>query len=497
MKIEYGTIASRITECTPVEWMDVQNSLVNDEGVCFFRPDFGFLSGLTSWFRHCGMRVDGDQEPDWQWLEAQLDPNMLSGITLRDYQLESVRKALCHRRGIVANATASGKTPVYAAITKLVGGKSVCVFDTTAAAEQMAENLRKYGVENVGMIGGGKKIYDDHLMVVSNSAYIRVSKSDPRFVRHLQECSLLGFDEVHHLGGARTWLQVCLYCPAPYRIGLSATPFDDAWCTDDLRLLGAIGPVISHMPSKPLRDQGYLAEPLAIMVPVVGEEVEGFVSDWLKVEQSAIVAHEYRNNLVKSICTHIVHYEPEARVLCLVRRQAHGRAICKALNALGVSARFSFGGKSLVDEQDRLTRRKYSQVREEFEAGEFSVLLGSVVYDESQDMPSITDLVLAGGGKKLRRLKQRLGRGERRHDGKTWVRVWDFYDSQHKSTERHSQKRLEGYEEEDIFVLTNPKMVNDLVCGRVNPGQLASLLMGDGSENHNQQDRQVCLPGTV
>jgi superfamily II DNA or RNA helicase len=138
-----------------------------------------------------------------------------------------------------------------------------------------------------------------------------------------------------------------------------------------------------------------------------------------------------------------------------------------------------------------MTSRKYSQVRKEFEDGEFQVLIGSVVYDESQDMPSITDLVLAAGGKKLRRLKQRLGRGERKAEGKSRVRVWDFFDSQHKSTKRHSQQRSEGFAEEEIVVVTNPKVLHDLIAGRVNPDMVADMYLGDGYEDHDQQVGQV------
>jgi len=361
----------------------------------------------------------------------------------------------------------------------------------------MMERLRSYGIENVGMIGGGKKFYDDHIMVVNNSAYIRITKSDPRFVKHLQECQLLAFDEVHHLGGAKTWLQICMYCPAPYRIGLSATPFEDEFGVNDLRLIGAVGPVLNMIKSKELRDRGYLAEPIAFMLPVAGTAVDVLVNNWTHIEKQAIVEHEYRNNLVRTICHYILQDEPQSKILCSVRQQSHGKELCAVLNAIGIRARFSFGGKSLVDEQGRLTRRSYAQVRKEFEGGEFSVLLGSVVYDESQDMPSITDLVLAAGGKKVRRLKQRLGRAERMSPGKFSCRVWDFWDSQHKSTERHSQARLEGFAEEEIFVVTHPKTLNDLVTGRVTPSQAIRMLQGDNHANYNQQDGQVHLPRAV
>jgi len=495
--IEYGTIASRIVHCDPTEWQSVCHSLNNPEGEAFFRPDYAFLSGLTAWFRHCGIRVDGDLVPDTKWLTTDIPRDLLPGIELRDYQIPPVQKALCYKRGIIANCTGAGKTIEYAALVKLLGGKSICIFETTAAAEQMLECLKEYGLESCGIIGGGKKRYADHMLVVSDSAYSRIVKRDERFAQHLHECKLLAFDEVHHLGSSKTWLQVCLYCPAPYRIGLSATPFDEEWGVSDLTLVGAVGGIIDLLPSKVLRDAGYLAEPFVFMIPVAGATVDLVLSNWVEIEKQAIVQHEYRNNLIISICSHTVQKIPDAKMLVLVRQEKHGRFLCKKLNELGVRARFSFGSKRMYDENDRCVHRSYSKVRAEFEAGEFSVLLGSVVYDESQDMPSVTDLVLASGGKKMRRLKQRLGRGERKCTGKKHVRVYDFYDSQHPSTARHSRQRSEGYAEEEIFEVTNPKVVNDLVNGRVHPDQVIALFKGDGDEDYNRQIGQAICTGNV
>lgn len=497
MQIEYGTIASRVVYCDPVEWESICHSLVNPEGEAFFRPDFAFLSGLTTWFRHCGIRVDGDLVPDSRWLETEVPKNLLEGITLRDYQLPPIQKAMCYKRGIIANCTGAGKTIEYATLVKLIGGKSLCIFDTTAAAEQMLDCLKSYGIENVGIIGGGRKVYDDHMLVVSDSAYVRIDKGDAKFMKHLQEVRLLAFDEVHHLGGAKTWLQICLYCPAPYRIGLSATPFEEEMCVQDLTLIGAVGGVIDYLPSKVLRDAKYLSEPVVFMLPVAGEEVDLSINNWTHIEKAAIVKHEYRNNLAIAVCAHTIRYIPAAKILMLVRQESHGRQLCKRLNDLGIKARFSFGGKRMYDEKDRCTTRKYSKVRQEFEDGEFSVLVGSVVYDESQDMPSITDLVLASGGKKLRRLKQRLGRVERGFEGQRYVRVYDFYDSQHKATVRHSQKRMEGFAEEEIFVVTNPKVVNDLVGGRVHPDEVIAMFKGDGDEGDDRQVGQAVCAGGV
>ena len=80
---------------------------------------------------------------------------------------------------------------------------------------------------------------------------------------------------------------------------------------------------------------------------------------------------------------------------------------------------------------------------DEFEAQTSGILIGSTVYDESIDIPSMTALIMAGGGRKHRRTLQRIGRAA--HSTNEFVHVFDFWDFQHPFLQKHSRVRLDTY----------------------------------------------------
>lgn len=74
--------------------------------------------------------------------------------------------------------------------------------------------------------------------------------------------------------------------------------------------------------------------------------------------------------------------------------------------------------------------------------GYIEVLIGNVIYDESQDLPVLTDLINAAGGNKQQRYRQKVGRVLRLHTGKDIARVWEPYDDCCPTLLRHTTERL-------------------------------------------------------
>ena len=488
MWVEYGPVSSRIISCTREEWYTFWRALSNPEGEVLVGRDYTFLTGLAGHIQRSGITVEGLPEPDWAWWSAEVPRKLLVGIELRDHQVVAIRKAMTFRRGIIAQCTGAGKSAAYAALLKLIGPPTICITDTINAAEQLAGKLRNLGIEGVGMLGGGRKKLDEHNLVVSDSAYRRVRKEDKKFLGLLKKVRLFGIDEVHHLGSSRTWLEVAAACPAHHRIGLSATPFSPEFSASDLKLLGAMGDVIDIVPSKQLREQDLLAEPVVFMLPVAGERCDPSQNDWAKLEKAAVAEHGYRNQLITLVCTRILAAQPEAKILLLVRRQKHGKLLTTALNEAKVKARFSFGGKRLFDEKGSLHYRSYEDVKEDFKAGEFSVLVGSVVYNESADIPIVTDVVMAAGGRSPRQLLQRLGRGERTSEGKPYVRIWDFWDSQHGITAKQSATRIEVYQAEQIRVISSPIVGQRIIDGTLAPADAADWFLKGEEDESSESD---------
>jgi superfamily II DNA or RNA helicase len=423
--------------------------------------------------------------PPFPDMGDRIRPDMLTGATLRDYQLLAAPLFLRTGRGLAAHATGSGKSVLLAAIMIALGPPSLCILETIGAAEQLANKLAALGVPNVGLVGGGRKKYGDHTCFVVDSARIGLLDKRKKFIKRIENAQLLAYDEAHHLGNAKTWAQLGLACPAHYRIGLTATPYDDEPSEADMILEGVLGPVFDHIPSKTLRDAGWLSEPYVFILPVAhGERVPGGILDWNKIEKRGIVEHEYRNWLILTVCSRVVQWEPNAKFLILVRRVKHGQYLVDKLAEAGVKAVFSSGSKQAYFGNNVKRTRQYSEIVKRFEDGEWSVLVGSSqVYDEAQDIPSITDLVLGTAGKKTRRLLQRLGRGERVAPGKDYVRVWDFYDSQHESLRRQSRARREVFAAEQIHVVSGPLLIQRILDGHCSPAQVVEAIRGTDNES--------------
>lgn len=454
------------------------------EGIFLVRPDWSFLTGLIGRIKAEGIQVEG--EPIFPDLSSGIHPDMLEGVTLRDYQLGGLTLFSSTGRGVAAHATGSGKSEFLAAAMKMIGPPSLCIVDTAASAGQLAKRLQARGVGSVGLMGGGTKRFGDHNVAVINSAVSMLRKHTKKFHQLLNNLRLLSFDEVHHLGNAPTWQEIAYSCAAHYRLGLSATPYDDEPSQADMLLDGLVGPVFDHIPSKELRDRGYLSEPYAFIIPVsYGERVPRGIQDWNEIEKKAIVEHEYRNTLIATICARIVASEPAAKILVLVRRIKHGEILLNMLDACGVSCVFSSGSRKARFPGGSLHRISYESICERFEDGDWNVLIGSRVYDESQDIPGITDLVLGSAGKKTRRLLQRLGRGERVAPGKDYVRVWDFYDSQHWATRNQSAKRREGLREEEIHTIVSPILIERILTGQCSPASVIEAIRGTANADTN------------
>lgn len=75
--------------------------------------------------------------------------------------------------------------------------------------------------------------------------------------------------------------------------------------------------------------------------------------------------------------------------------------------------------------------------------GTIDLIVGSVIYDEAQDLPVLTDIINAAGGDKQQRYRQKVGRVLRLHTGKKLAYVWEPWDSCHSTLEKHSRNRLE------------------------------------------------------
>lgn len=442
----------------------------------------------------------------WSVSPPPVPVDCVSGIELKAHQVEAVGKALQYGRGVIELATGGGKTECLIAMTRLLGKpRTLIVTPDCASMHQMYSRFVKRGfaeLSEVGRLGDDLYEVDSPIVVaVVNSAYAGIKNRDPKVLFVLHNAEVLVFDESHHQAQARTWQVVAAQCQAIRRYGLSGTPYKDAASRFnpsyihpyDSFLTGLLGPTIVYVPPSQLQDTGELAKCRLISFPAGGDKIHTapIMNTWMakavwkKVYSAGVVGNDERN---KRVCTIAANLADTSRIpLISVENLSHGRELQRILwEECRVQAVCSYGSKVLYVTQEfadrnqcvydpipiiapqpkkrgkkrtekpkilgyddtfvQLGKRDTTDIVEHLRAGTLQVLIGSRIYDEALDIPILTDLINATGGKADQRYRQKVGRVLRTSHGKGVAIIWDPWDDCHPILEKHSSLRLASAE---------------------------------------------------
>lgn len=489
MKITVGTVFSILSDATDEEreWLNQSLSFqpkdykkseryIRGEWDGYHRMLNGdiFYSGLLSLLPEGFtqyLEYEDTYPRDIPDIPAELiaDSNQFSD--LRDYQVSTVQSAIKSCRGVIKIATGGGKTFTIASVIRILDLPTLYICNSTAALKRLYDEFtNKLGFESVGRIGGGHKDYDKKLIIaLVNSVARGVSVQSERALQMLSTRGILIFDETHHLP-ARTWRSIGEHCPAPFRYGLSGTPFRsrDQLHYSDLTLIGLTGPMVVNISSEQLRQEGFLAEPLITFVcnphPVVLRGRNK--NNWRKIYTAGITRNPRRNGLAISIATQL--YRQDYKVLIIIKEIEHGKQLLTQLRSLGVEAEFRYGGDTIykTGEFGELVQsnESISATKARFEEATRFVLIGSQIMDEDVDIPSVNAIVLLSGGKSPIATIQRVGRGLRlKESGSNFVLVFDFLDEHPYQLLHHSNHRRRLYESEHFKVYDDLEVINSLL----------------------------------
>jgi len=467
------------------------------EGEDFDNPHIptGLYWAIKSWAKSHKVNISFDGFPDSFENEPE-DPDVpediLEGITLRPYQVDAIKKALAHKRGILEIATGAGKSECCIAITKILGKRTLCVTPDQAAMKNLWSRFNKRGVKAGRLDGKNKETDCDVLVAVINSLYSGLKKCDPVVQDWVDNAEVLFSDEAHHQR-ARSWVAVASRSNAEYRLFMSGTPFkenkirenpaivheDDSW------VIGLSGKTIYYLPPKKLIGMGNLSPGMFVSFPADGPNLHR-LRHYPKVYEDGVVKNLQRNSRICTLLSNLVTLDRYPIVG--VEKLEHGREIQRTLfRDFGVLSACSYGSgviyipkmvaefmeipfeeapiyetktvykrgvrkkeKVVVGREDDFVRAdpKEVDVVRWLQEGLVRVLIGSRIFDEAQDIPFLTDFVNAAGGKASQRLRQKVGRILRKSKGKLVSWFWDPWDLSHFFLTNHSRKRLEVAKEE-------------------------------------------------
>lgn len=197
-------------------------------------------------------------------------------------------------------------------------------------------------------------------------------------------------DECQHTS-AKSFYDVLMACPAPYRFGLSGT-IDEDNKVNYMRQRACIGPIIYRISNEFMIEHGYSAKPTVYLETINKPLIDSDVS-WQDAYKYGIEENEYRNS--KIVKRALQKYTAKKSCLIIVNHIAHGQTLLNAFDHLGVHSEFTNG--SLSDDIRE-------NIIKELKDGSLKILIATNILDEGVDISGINCVFMASGGKSYRQV---------------------------------------------------------------------------------------------
>jgi superfamily II DNA or RNA helicase len=339
----------------------------------------------------------------------------------RDYQDESVRKALRNKRGVIVLPTASGKSLViYCLIRFLLAQdkKILLVVPSINLTNQMFNDFADYGFDAkqyCSVLYGTSKRYDVNKPILISTWQSIVNKNDSFFT----DFGAMIEDEAHG-GKANSLQKVAKKCVnAEYRIGLTGTlPTSKV---DNFTIFGYLGPQIYYKKAKELMDQGVLSKIKIANLIVRYPEciIEQMKNEKYNAQIDFTFRYQKRNNVIKYIIDHI---DPKNNAIILCHKIEHLKSIEKFL-------REQYPNKKIFIVYGQTKAEEREETRQLIDTLEGAILLGSYgTMSTGVNIKKLHHVIFASSYKSKIKVLQSIGRGLRLHKDKFQLILWDIVD---------------------------------------------------------------------
>lgn len=440
-----------------VQW-DGMNRMMNER--CEF--PVGLLGRVENFYRTRNKIVEikdtRKQKSNGQPIDILPRLNEL-GKNPYHYQLDAAEATKRMDRGIIRLATGGGKTVVSALVTAQFGkGTILYVIGCDLLYQTHKFFSAVFPYQKIGLIGDGncdiQKINIASVWTVGQALGMKKvelladtddeKKVDPKkyedIRKLLKSTSVHMFDECH-LAACSTIQEICKAINPEHVYGMSASPWRDDGA--DLLIESVLGRNIVDISASYLIDNGFLVKPLIrfMKVPQLAEKLP---KQYQTIYKNYVVENPVRNAMVVKGAVSLV--EQGYQTLVLYNSVAHGTFLASEISKHMPCILLS--GKDSSDVRE--------QAKKKLETGEIKCVIASKIFDIGVDLPSLSGLVIASGGKSSVRALQRIGRVIRKYEGKTKAAVIDFYDQAH-FLKDHSKERFKIYSMEERFDVVWPK----------------------------------------
>lgn len=375
--------------------------------------------------------------------------------------LQAVRE---NDRGIIRMGTGGGKTLTSVLLVAEYGKKSNIYVVGKDIMYQFYELFKEvFGEDQVGIVGdghcdvrkfnimsiwsvgvamglGGKSIVEDD---IEKEKELGADKKE-QVIKACEESEIAIIDECHGCS-ASTFQKLFQYIAPEKVIGLSGTPWRDD--NQDLLIESVLGSYICEVGSTELIEKGRLVKPY-IKFEDVPKYPEKLKKNYNLIYNKYIVENEERNELIYQNAKNLI--EKGYKVLVLFKSIKHGKIIYERLSEDLKCTLLS--GKDNTEKRDEAKRAIAN--------GDIDCIVASKIFTVGVDLPQLSGLILAGGGRSSISCIQSIGRVIRRdysNPNKKFAAVVDFLDNEPNYLRKHSKLRKKAYEIEPGFEIIWPK----------------------------------------
>lgn len=392
-------------------------------------------------------------------------------IPLREYQNQTICRALYFGMGNIVIGTAGGKTLTMATLieTILSHQPTTCLVVLPAQlVEQTYTDFISYGIDPeritkwVGeidlnnippiIVASSKtletqlvtfKTIKDELKENTKLRQKQWKKRKDKLLNIFDTIDLVLIDEVHGLRKDNTLNRIIDYLKTIHKYGFTGTMPEEK--IDEWNIIGKIGPIIKEVTSVQLREEHYTSSVYANLIKIdyvnkperiVGKSEN--IIDAYKKECEFIIRNKYRNHVICSIANKL-----DNNILILVNSLEQGEILFEKL-------KWNNSNKIVYFIKGEVPTTEREQVRTVMEEHNNIICIAmSKIFATGINITNIHYILFALAGKAKIRMLQSIGRGLRLHKDKISLEIFDIVDNLHYSM-KHFEKRMFYYTKEKI-----------------------------------------------
>ena len=353
--------------------------------------------------------------------------NDQSIISLREYQINAMDSALkaWQERGItrilIQLPTGTGKTIVFASLAKKLKTKTLIIAHRDELIRQAQDKIGMVWPEaKTGIVKASENDFEGRDVVIASIQSLAREKRLKQFTG--QNFGLCIVDEAHH-SVSRTYRDVINALgftsddPSKMLLGVTATTKR----LDKLGLKNVFQEIVFERTILTMIKGGYLSDIRGYRTNTGVDltTIKTSRGDFIEVELSVMVNTPERNKRV--VESYIEHAQGRKAVAFTAGIQ-HAIALSEMFNKYDVLSK-SISGKTPDDER--------KEILKEFTRGKIKIVCNCNILTEGYDEPSIDCILMARPTKSSSLYTQMVGRGTRKHPGKSDCIVIDFTDKAH------------------------------------------------------------------